>query len=75
VYWSAQDVKLHSGETFDKVLASAPHAQFFYIDMKREHAIAPSVDLAKSLFDGFVFFPSGTPMTNRCAVSSFANKP
>jgi hypothetical protein len=75
VYWSAQDVKLHSGETFDKVLASAPRAKFFYIDMQREHAIAPSYDLAQAIFDGFVFFPSGTPMKNRCAVSSFMNKP
>ena len=65
VYWSAQDVKLHSGETFDKVLASAPQAQFFYIYMKRELLIAPSDELAKSIFDGFVFFTSGTPMTNR----------
>jgi hypothetical protein len=75
VYWSPQDVKLHSGETFDKVLASAPHAQFFYIDRKREHVTGPSYDLTKSVFDGFVFFTSGTPMTNRCSGPSFASKP
>jgi len=69
VAWSAQDVKLHTGETFDKVVASAPQAKFFYVDMKREHMAGPSYDLTHLLsFDGFVFFRTGTPMTDRCSV-------
>ena len=70
VFWSATDPHLHSGETFDKVLASAPQARFFYIDVTRERLTPPSIDLSKFAVDAWVFFPTGTPLTNHCPVPS-----
>src|SRR5262249_58492064 len=59
VFWSPKDAQLHSGETFDNVLKSAPLARFFYIDTARERLVPPSTDLAKKfVFDAWVFFPS-----------------
>ena len=75
IYWTASDARLHSGETFDKVLASAPQARFFYIDMEREALVAPSLDLAKFVEDAWVFFSSGTPLTDHCPAPSPATRP
>jgi len=66
IFWTASDAHLGSGETLDKVFATASEAQFLYIDPRREPVRLPSEDLSKMTADSFLFFRSGTPLNNHC---------
>jgi len=66
IFWTAGDAHLGSGETLDKVFATASEAQFLYIDPRRERVRLPSEDLSKMTADGFLLFRSGTPSNNHC---------
>jgi hypothetical protein len=63
---TAVDGHLTSGETLDKVLASASEMRLFYIDAKRERVRLPSEDISKTGVDAFLLFRSGGPIINRC---------
>jgi hypothetical protein len=65
--WTASDGALSNGDTFDRVLASAPGATFLYIDQRQERAKLPSQDLTRSGADAFLLFAHGTAPENRCA--------
>jgi hypothetical protein len=66
--WTANDGRLASGETLDKLLATVPQARFIYIDTKRERVRLPSQDVSNFAVDAFLLFPSATPMKNHCAL-------
>ena len=65
--WTASDGGFSNGDTFDRVLASAPGATFLYIDPRQERAKLPTQDLTRSGADAFLLFAHGTPAENRCA--------
>jgi hypothetical protein len=67
--YTAKDGHLDSGETLDRVLASAPAARYVYVDPRRQKVVLPSTDVSRFAVDAFVLFPSGTPMTNHCPSS------
>jgi hypothetical protein len=67
VVWTAADANLASGETLDKVLATAPDAAYLYIDPKRERAHMPGEDLNRMTVDALLLFRTGTPAPDRCA--------
>jgi hypothetical protein len=68
--WQPSDGHLASGETLDKIIASAPQAKFIYIDAKRERVRLPSQDVSNYAVDAFLLFPSGTPMHTDCVSAS-----
>jgi hypothetical protein len=65
--WTASDGALSNGDTFDRVLASAPGATFLYIDRKQERARLPIKDLTRLDTDAFLLFAHGTAPQDRCA--------
>ena len=65
--WTASDGSFSNGDTFDRVLTSAPGAKFLYIDPRQERAKLPSQDLTRSGADAFLLFAHGTPAENHCA--------
>jgi hypothetical protein len=66
VYWTAGDAHLASGETLDKVMATASEVRYLYIDPKRERAHMPGEDLNRMVVDAFLLFRTGTPVRERC---------
>ncbi|MBZ5532573.1 MAG: hypothetical protein LAO20_14165 [Acidobacteriia bacterium] len=74
VYYEAKDNRLASGETLDRVLASAPQAQFIYVPQRQRVVLAPQ-DANKWVIDALILFPSGTPMTNHCQARPTRIKP
>jgi hypothetical protein len=74
VYYEAKDNRLASGETLDKVLASAPQAHFIYVPQRQRVVLAPQ-DANKRVIDALILFPSGTPMTNHCPARPSQIKP
>lgn len=64
--WTAADGRLSTGETFDKMLASDPGSEVFFIDRQREGARMVTSDLAAFEVDGYVLFRSSGPMRDSC---------
>jgi hypothetical protein len=75
VYYEAKDNRLASGETLDKVLASAPQAKFIYVDRPRQRVRLATEDANNRVIDALILFPSGTPMTNHCPARPSRIKP
>lgn len=67
MFWTPMDGHLASGETFDQVLASAPEAQWFYVDRTRQRLTLPSQDMSAYDVDAYLIFAGATPMDNHCA--------
>jgi hypothetical protein len=63
-----EDGRLESGETLEKVLAAASGAPYLFIDRSKQRARLPSQDVSKMETDGFLLFPAGTPMKDRCGL-------
>jgi hypothetical protein len=66
IFWTPADGRLSSGETLDKILASASDAQFLYIDPKRERVRLPAEDHRKMAVDAVLLFRSGEPLRDTC---------
>jgi hypothetical protein len=66
-YWTPEDAHLSTGETLDRVVAAAPDARSFFVDLQRERIRLPGEDLNRMTVDAVLLFRSGTPMAERCA--------
>lgn len=66
LFWTPKDGHLASGETLDLLLLTVPQARFLYIDRKRQRVRLPSQDVSNFAVDGFVLFPSATPLKDQC---------
>jgi len=64
--YTARDGQLESGETLDRVVASAPRAAYVYVDPRRQKIMLPSSDVSKYAVDAFLLVPVATPVANPC---------
>ena len=72
--WQANDGHISSGETLDRVIASANEEEYLYIDAHKEHLRLPSQDVSNYDADGFLLFAVGHPMTDQCRPSNADGK-
>jgi hypothetical protein len=67
MFWTPADAHLSTGETLDRVVAAAPDARSFFVDLQRERIHLPGEDLNLLTVDAVLLFRTGTPMVERCA--------
>lgn len=64
--WTARDGNLAGGETLEEAFRMRTGTRFLYVDRKRHAVQLASQDLTRMEVDGYLLFPSGTPMEDRC---------